>query len=90
MCRGPETSANDTRKPEGANTAPGEDNSLALGDTPAYGVAGEASKGGEKERHPSPTDTVPADIKTSASKTGEPSKKTLFEEAVSVDSLKKA
>ncbi len=95
MCQGPETSANDTSKPDGANPAPGKENSPALDDTPAHRVAGEASKGGGvytnlNTNQPPPPDTVPADIKDSARKTGKPFNKSLFEEAVSVAGLKKA
>ena len=92
MCRGPETSASDTSKPHGANSASG--NPPPPGDTSAHRVAGEASEGGgwsegPKCKSPLP-DTVPADIGNPAIKTGEPFSKSLFEEAVSVASLKKA
>ena len=95
MCRGPETSASDTSTPHGANSASGKENSLTLDDTPAQRVAGEAPEGGEVYANsmayqPLFPDTVPADIGNSARKTGEPFNESLFEEAVSVASLKKA
>ena len=113
MCRGPETSASDTSKPHGANSASGQlrCNSLALDDTPAQRVAGEAPEGGGElgapprgvyanstAYQPLFPDTVPADIGNSARKTGElldstlrcaQARSALFEEAVSVASLKK-
>ena len=107
MCRGPETSASDTSKPHGANSAC----SPTPSDTSAHRVAGEASEGGGActslmEYKPSLPDTVPADIGDLARKTGCKSSpegrgwsrrdqgarsahKSLFEEAVSVASLKK-
>ena len=95
MCRGPETSASDTSRPHGANSASGKKNLPALGDTPAQRVAGEASEGegacaSSMAHKPLFPDTVPADIRDSARKTGEPFSKSLFEEAVSVASLQKA
>nr|YP_009720770.1 putative LAGLIDADG DNA endonuclease [Ostreobium quekettii]QGQ61982.1 putative LAGLIDADG DNA endonuclease [Ostreobium quekettii] len=95
MCQGPETGASDTSKPHGTNSASGKENSLALDDTPVQRVAGEASKGGgvytsSMVYQPPLPDTVPADIGDSARKTGKQFNKSLFEEAVSVASLKKA